>query len=303
MGGLATILNQINLPKIGVGLGYQGEFNQESKAIPEGNWRFVKSILNNKPSPTKPNLALRGQKTFDVINEYGFNDGIVVTGCPSIMLNENMRLGEQIASNFKEKPESIVVAAGSVSHKKLQKLEESMADFITHNNGEYIVQHPESLFYLALGSYNLLSEEAIESWRNYIRPSLSQNDFLLWMQKYSKLHTHVPTWLRSLKYRDMVLGCRIHGTLAGLMAGIPSVCLYIDSRTKELCEQMSIPALNAYDFQDGIDVNEVYSYAKKINWQEFDFNRQNLLIDFNRFFSDQNILQSGKLERMVNSIR
>ena len=62
-----------------VGLGYQGGFNNnEISDIPDGNWDFVKSIVNNKPS-SNPNLALRGKKTFEVMNKYGFSDEIIVT--------------------------------------------------------------------------------------------------------------------------------------------------------------------------------------------------------------------------------
>lgn len=41
-----------------------------------------------------------------------------------------------------------------------------------------------------------------------------------------------------------MIGSRIHGTILGLMAGLPSMCLVIDARTYELSKQMSIPYIN-----------------------------------------------------------
>ena len=46
---------------------------------------------------------------------------------------------------------------------------------------------------------------------------------------------------------NLMIGTRIHGTILGLMAGLPSMCLVIDSRTYELCEQMSIPYINCIE--------------------------------------------------------
>lgn len=46
---------------------------------------------------------------------------------------------------------------------------------------------------------------------------------------------------------NLMIGTRIHGTILGLIAGLPSLCLVIDSRTYELCEQMSIPYINCME--------------------------------------------------------
>lgn len=46
------------------------------------------------------------------------------------------------------------------------------------------------------------------------------------------------------QHANIMIGTRIHGTIMGLLAGIPSLNLAIDSRTYELCEQMNIPYIN-----------------------------------------------------------
>ena len=61
---------------------------------------------------------------------------------------------------------------------------------------------------------------------------------------------------------DFMFGTRIHGTVLGLCAGLPSMCLAIDSRTYELCEQMSIPYINCIDkqvyFNDKNELVEIF---------------------------------------------
>lgn len=51
---------------------------------------------------------------------------------------------------------------------------------------------------------------------------------------------------RFLKTMHFCIGTRIHGTIAGLLASVPSLCVTIDSRTTELCETMYIPSVSAF---------------------------------------------------------
>lgn len=48
-----------------------------------------------------------------------------------------------------------------------------------------------------------------------------------------------------LKTMHFCIGTRIHGAVAGLIASVPSMCITIDSRTKELCKTMHIPSVSA----------------------------------------------------------
>jgi hypothetical protein len=49
------------------------------------------------------------------------------------------------------------------------------------------------------------------------------------------------TWIDALRDRDLVVGTRIHGTIAGLLAGVPSILIAHDSRTRELAQFHAIP--------------------------------------------------------------
>lgn len=51
------------------------------------------------------------------------------------------------------------------------------------------------------------------------------------------------TWIDTLRDRDLVVGTRIHGTIAGLLAGAPSILIAHDTRTRDLAEFPSIPHL------------------------------------------------------------
>ena len=49
-----------------------------------------------------------------------------------------------------------------------------------------------------------------------------------------------------MKTMHFCIGTRIHGTIAGLLASVPSLCVTIDSRTSELCKTMHIPSVSAH---------------------------------------------------------
>lgn len=50
-----------------------------------------------------------------------------------------------------------------------------------------------------------------------------------------------PPWLAALAAFDAVVGARLHGAMAGLAAGRPSLLVTTDSRTAELARVMRLP--------------------------------------------------------------
>jgi hypothetical protein len=73
--------------------------------------------------------------------------------------------------------------------------------------------------------------------------------------------THPWPWIRFLAGMDFVFGSRIHGNLAGLIAGTPSFVLAHDSRTLELARYFEIPHLRLPDVDPDVDARRLYAAA------------------------------------------
>ena len=69
-------------------------------------------------------------------------------------------------------------------------------------------------------------------------------------------------WIDFLATRDFVFGSRIHGTIAGLIAGTPAFVLAHDSRTLELARYFEIPHRRLRDVDvRAVDAAELYAAA------------------------------------------
>jgi hypothetical protein len=96
---------------------------------------------------------------------------------------------------------------------------------------------------------------------------------------------------------DFVIGARIHGVMLGLQAGVPSLCIAHDSRTRELCETMKVPFVMARDVSGGVsreDLGRLFVFDA----DEFDQNRAKLAAGFQTFL-EANGLGSVELLRVI----
>jgi polysaccharide pyruvyl transferase WcaK-like protein len=81
---------------------------------------------------------------------------------------------------------------------------------------------------------------------------------------------------------DFVVGTRIHGAMLGLQAGIPSLCIAHDSRTREMCEVMQVPFVMAADVRTGTTLSDLLGRFR-FDARSFDENRRMLADRLNEF--------------------
>lgn len=96
--------------------------------------------------------------------------------------------------------------------------------------------------------------------------------------------TNVPSWLEFLRTRDFSFGTRIHGSIAAVIAGIPTFIFAPDSRILELADYHNLRYMLAKDITDETDIFDIYektdfSLVKKGHKERFehylDFLRMN----------------------------
>ncbi len=300
---LAETLRSVEVPLVGIGLGAQGPITGPViDSIPEGSWEWVRVLVEKAPSKA-PNLALRGQSTYDMLAEKGFGSNCVVTGCPSNFINPSPYLGREIYRRRSNGIRKIAVAAGNPFLAQFRVLEQCLVELVNSSNGIYICQHPIDMLRLSKGEAGAITHEYYQLYRNYIAPYLSDDQFLLWFKNNAHAFSSVPEWLATMKRYDLVIGTRIHGIMAGIQAGVPSLCLCIDSRTLELCQTMNIPHLDANNYKNGIGLYEIDNALRDWNWRNYDDNRRNLADVFSKFFSDNDIPAKGSVKKLTEGFQ
>lgn len=227
-GFLAKQLVEINIPICCVGLGAQVTLEELNK-IPDGTIEFLK-VLSQKSSL----IGIRGEKTQRILNALGIQN-TSVCGCPSIF--PSLRLLPAW-----EKPSFGPTTRLSISFTRYGKHD-------PHKGGS---QRKIAELAAKIGNSIVLQSESPEI--EYIHtPSPETAQWLC--QYYSIPDLELPALVGKMRYftsqenwvqfhrenTDFTISSRIHGCIASLLAGKPSLLLAHDQRTSELAETMGIP--------------------------------------------------------------
>lgn len=296
---LAERFAGVSVPMVAVGLGAQGPISGvDPETIPEGSWEWLKTIIEHAPTEA-PNVSLRGEVTMKVVTAKGFGEHCVVTGCPSNFINPSATLGREIYRRRANGLSRVAVAAGNPFLPQFRRLEQSLAAMVEDSDGIYVCQHPIQMLRLVKQEYAGIDRATFLKYKDYIRPGLSDDAFWGWFRRYGYAFSSVPEWLASMRRYDLVVGTRIHGVMAGIQAGVPSVCLCIDSRTLELCRTMAIPHVDANDYREGISREQLADVLRKWDWRHYDENRRVLAERLQAFFRSNRLKTYGALEDIL----
>lgn len=279
---LGDSFQSVDRPLVAIGLGAQGSAGYgDIPEVPEGTLRWVRAIAERAPSD-QPNISVRGPFTLRVLEHYGLADRAVVLGCPTLFLNPDPELGRKVEARIDGSFERIAVAGGHQNWKHLARLEQSLTRLMAATDGVYVVQSPKEMVAMGRGDVDRLSESALGYLRDYTAPELTIDEFKRWARRYARAFFDIPGWMEYLRRFDLVIGPRIHGVMLGLQAGVPSLCIAHDSRTREMCETMMVPFVMAQDVAGGITRAQLASIVK-FDGAAFDHNRQELGRSTGRF--------------------
>jgi len=285
MGFFADALEKNPVNLVGVGLGAQASIDGEVQ-IPEGTQRWLKLIQERRPSDF-PNLGLRGDFTQNALKKIGLHENTEVLGCPTLFISPEKYLGKVIKKKWNKKISSIAVAAGHPSWSGLAKIEHSLCK-ILDGGSDYITQSPKLMLEFGRGCDTSILDSDLESIRNYCMPNMNLDQFKMWGIKHAVTFFSAPAWMEHLKRFDFVIGTRIHGVMLALQVGVPGICIAHDSRTKELCETMHVPMIEAKYILNGFSIKEFRDFVK-FDDKLFDENRANLGFKYSEFMKNNKI--------------
>ncbi len=289
---LATFIEAVDVPCLVFGLGAQSESTDNFPVLEKGTLDLL-----NVLSKRTPYLAVRGGYTKKLCKNLGINN-VEALGCPSILTSPNQNLGEVVASKWARKPDKVAIHGLNLKP-NIQFVEQYLFNLLEEIKGSsYIIQEPRSFIRLMTQeglteednkllkqAYHYLvlkkSDQSImQVLRRYVCPdysNFSYDHFIRVLRASSYVPFSLNAWANYLFYHSHAVGTRIHGSIISLTAEIPSICIPHDTRTRELCHIMKIPALLLDQEVMPKSVDAMFSEVH-FNAEIFDENRRDLAI-------------------------
>jgi hypothetical protein len=219
------LIRRLKIPCVVVGVGVQAGLDlAELKGAPidQSVRQFVAAILDRSTT-----IGVRGEFTHEYLKRLGFG-AVDVIGCPSMFFNgANMRV---------EKANTTI----------------DIGDKIALNHSPEIKHQFEKII-----------RDALHDYPNSIFVAQQKADIGLWDETLPtsriRYFKDVPPWITFMKTRIFSIGTRIHGNIAAVLSGIPSLVLTHDSRTLELSMYHNIPHLS--NVAENIRFPDLYDFA------------------------------------------
>lgn len=265
----AKAFKKIKIPIYALGLGAQSDSNYTLDYL--HNIRneakdYIEVILNSGGA-----IGARGYFTGEVIKELGFKqDDFEVIGCPSLFM----------------KGPSLKIVPKDVRKEELAIVINGFRAWNSEYIQKFFKEYPNSIFVCQDEFWRLIHYPQELTWKEiqYLC-DYDRNFYNMYNENRVRIYGDFQSWYYDLKdHFNFSFGCRIHGNVVPLLAGIPAYVDAFDSRVKELSEYFYIPS-GKIDY-DNLDVYRLYS---SLDYTDFNKHFIEKYKRFENFFNQRGI--------------
>jgi len=239
----AELINKLTIPVYVIGVGARTPFDAQKGAkyeFDDATKKFVKAVLNKSAM-----IGVRGQITSDYLTGLGFQEGVdhMPIGCPSMYsFGRDLKIRD---TNITK--DSLV----SINNSRLSP--DNVLNFIDRSRHEfgnyyYIPQWLKELKMTYLGGPDLPSQ-------NKVYPESVLDEY--YTGDHVRYPVNIPTWMELLQEVDLSFGARLHGNVAAILAGTPSIIIPKDGRMRELAEYHDMNFIYGPDITDDTSIWDV----------------------------------------------
>ena len=260
------VIKKIKIPVYVLGLGAQSDkfYSLEFiKKIKKSAYNYIKAILD-----TGGRIGLRGYFTAEVVKACGFKEtDFTVIGCPSLYLK-----GADLKVSRKALTENDIIPAIN-----------GFRAWRSSDIGKYFMTHPQAIYICQEEFYKLLYMDCGYDWKEFqYLQDVNKKFFNMYKKSQIKLYGDFQSWYNDIIDKDInfSFGCRIHGNIVPILAGIPAFIDAFDSRVKELAEYFEIP--NDY-LKSGFD--DPVKLYERADFNNFNKNFASKYEHFNKFMN------------------
>ncbi|MGK7870689.1 polysaccharide pyruvyl transferase family protein [Falsiroseomonas sp. E2-1-a20] len=273
LGQLAELVRELDRPCLVLGLGAQAEKTEEPPVLQPGTVSFLREVAKRTPS-----IGIRGAFTQHLCGTHGV-DNTTILGCPSILINPARDLGQRLQRKIDALTDEgpFVVHAACIKS-VVQGVERELIRLAQLNTGSaYVVQRPVELIKAVYGETLTEAETAVLSHAaRFFGFGTHVGRLVDFLRNTLLVPDSIDGWVHGLRRFRAGVNTRIHGTLMGTAAELPSVCVWHDTRTQELTKEMRLPNLSVRAFTDNrYSVRDMFA-AAAFDAEAFDARRMEL---------------------------
>ncbi|KQW61016.1 polysaccharide pyruvyl transferase family protein [Ensifer sp. Root127] len=283
---LVELIEQTQLPVIIVGIGAQSPNASVIPKLTESTERLVRIA-----SDTSATISVRGDFSAHVLERYGIKN-VRVTGCPSLLWHYGAPISVEKKTSIPKKLtlHSTRHDLGFLrqQHTPEHRLNLHLYRVAIRQKHDLVLQSetPDMAAIIGDTVTEAMTRELYEVYggleHEIVAKFLSQN---------GKLFFGVEQWVSYLSQRDFVVGTRIHGCVASILAGTPTLLIAHDSRTEEMAVTLGVPFIRVsdIDIDRGIDWQVLYEMC---DVGVFERKYPNYLSGFSEFFKENGLVSN-----------
>lgn len=239
--GMPELIRELNIPIYSFGAGMQDDLAKGDKSAIDPGTLDLMQALDEKAVI----FGVRGEQTLEWLKSVGIRNAEAL-GCPSMFVYPR-----KIMSLQSPKTVQRVITAGHMALKKddngrIQKLARGMNGVYA----AYVFQGETKNFTEILDEEGVYDESTqkidTDVMERFIKSKIGEN--LPFSEYYS--FNEVTAWRAVSSRFDAYVGDRIHGGVAAMQAGVPSLVLHNDARVRELAEFHGIPSCSLNEFSE-----------------------------------------------------
>jgi hypothetical protein len=267
-------LERTDLPLVVVGLGAQAKTSDSVLSLKASTVRFLEIVAERSKL-----ISIRGDFTRDVLERFGLSN-LEVTGCPSLLL---------VARPLRMAPPrdwSDVALHGTRSGNMIgTPVQQWIYQQAMKHGADIVFQSEQPEIHILAGEH----APAEPHWGSLETAYASDRQTIVeFIRRHGHVYWEIEPWVEHLASKRLVIGSRIHGTAAALLAGTPAMLITHDARTIEMAKSLNIPYVDQAEIDISKDLNPA-DYYDPSGLERFANGRSSYLDRFRRFFESSGI--------------
>lgn len=255
----ANFIKRLKIPFYVIGMGLREEqlledgtrsfdykFNEEALT-------FLKAVLSKSAM-----VGLRGEMTGEYLKFLGFKEekDYSVIGCPSMYIaGRHLHIREVPQLRNGAFSDSLKLSLNLST-----KTPQSMLRFLNNQRKRFkdyycIFQNTNDLALIYYGAEYKTRFDV----KNDLYPLKISNPIM--KEDRGRMFINIPTWLRFMKNRDLSVGSKLHGNIAAILGGCPSILFPIDGRMNELIRYHKFPFVTKVELEKCKTLEDVVAKA------------------------------------------
>ena len=244
------LVKALKIPCIVVGVGVRANSIKEIDGeLPFDNnvKSFVNAVLDKSAI-----MGVRGELTARYLTRLGFKEDVdfKIIGCPSMYTYGELPKMKELKTD-----KSSLISVNSSIIARQQTIDFCRSILDEYENSVFIPQRLDELMTLYLG-IDYLHETVRNDYPDTVADRIYQQDRV-------KIFLQANQWIEFMKGANLSIGSRLHGNVAGILAGTPSIIIPHGMRMKELISYHSLPNISFEELEKCKNLEEV---AEKVDF-------------------------------------